>query len=219
VIVDDEPLVRDGFRMIVDAHPDMAVVGVGGDGAEAVALVDEHRPDVVLIDVRMPVMDGITATRLVVGRHPATRVVVLTTFDDDEYVNAALRAGASGFLLKRLTSSDLVHAIRVVAGGDALLAPSVTRRLIERYAAQPTDGGSPHVVDLAAVHGLTEREIDVLHEVVAGRTNPEIAVALGLGESTVKTHVSNVLAKIHCRDRVQAVIFAYDAGLIAPRPR
>ena len=192
VVVDDEPLVRDGFRMIVDAQPDMSVVGVAADGDEAVAVVVAQAPDVVLMDVRMPNTDGITATRRIVEAGVDSRVIVLTTFDHDEYVHGALRAGASGFMLKRLTSADLLQAIRVVATGEALLAPSITRRLIEQFSATagPAGAGQPMpTVDLARRYRLTDREIDIFHQLAAGlgRT-PRSPEALDVREATVKTH-------------------------------
>lgn len=222
LLVDDEPLVREGFGLIVGSQSDLEVVGDAADGAAGVELARRHRPDVVLMDVRMPVLDGIAATRAITAELATTRVIVLTTFDLDDYVHDALRAGASGFLLKRVTGAELLNAIRVVASGEALLAPSVTRRLIERFYAGGQPGTIPHgtapgVVDLAERYRLTDREIDVLHELAAGRSNAEIAAALQLGESTVKTHISNVFVKTGCRDRVQAVILAYDCGLVAPR--
>lgn len=218
VVVDDEPLVREGFRLIVDSQDDLSVVGEAADGAEALRVVLTERPDVVLMDVRMPGIDGITATRRIVEAGLPTRVIVLTTFDQDEYVRQALRAGASGFMLKRLTSADLLHAIRVVAAGEALLAPSVTRRLIDQFHRhEGRSHATVDTVDLAERYRLTEREIDILHEVAAGRSNAEIADALDLREATVKSHVSSLLAKTGCRDRVQAVILAYDCGIVAPR--
>lgn len=220
VLVDDEPLVRDGFRLILESQPDLRVVAEAADGEQAAAAVAEHRPDVVLMDVRMPGVDGITATRRIVEAGAASRVIVLTTFDHDEYVHGALRAGASGFLLKRLTSADLHHAIRVVATGDALLAPSVTRRLLEQFSSAQAvvRAGPVEPVDLAARYRLTDREIDIFHHIAAGRSNAEIAAALDVREATVKTHVSSVLVKTGCRDRVQAVILAYDCGIVAPNP-
>ncbi len=217
VVVDDEPLVRDGFRMILDAQPDMTVVGEAADGEQAVAVVLAERPDVVLMDVRMPGTDGISATRRIVEAGSDSRVIVLTTFDHDEYVHGALRAGASGFMLKRLTSADLLQAVRVVAAGEALLAPSITRRLIEQFSAAAGAGAMP-VVDLAERYRLTDREIDIFHQLAAGRSNAEIARALDVREATVKTHLSSVLVKTGCRDRVQAVILAYDCGIVEPRP-
>jgi DNA-binding NarL/FixJ family response regulator len=213
VLADDQALVRGGFRMILDARDDMEVVGEAGDGEEAVALVESHGPDVVLMDVRMPGMDGIEATRRIVASGSAARVVVLTTYDVDEYVFAALRAGASGFMLKDVRPPDLVEAIRVVARGDALLAPSVTRRLLDRFAdVVPDTTAAP-----ADLEELTEREVEVLRFVALALSNAEIAKRLHLTEATVKTHVSSLLRKLGLRDRVQAVVFAYDVGLVRPR--
>ena len=214
VVADDQELVRSGFAMIVDAQPDLVVVGEAADGAEAVTVARRERADVVLMDVRMPRLDGIEATRRLAGPDVAdpVKVVILTTFDLDEYVYAALRAGASGFLLKDVRREDLVHAVRVVAAGEALLAPSVTRRLIADFAARPTpDAGRPADLDR-----LTPREHEVLELIGLGRNNAEIGAALVVGEATVKTHVGRVLMKLGLRDRVQAVIYAYEAGLVAP---
>lgn len=215
-IVDDEPLVRDGFGMIIDAQPDMEVVAQATDGSEALTIVTAERPDVVLMDVRMPGTDGITATRRIVESGSPARVIVLTTFDHDEYVHGALRAGASGFMLKRLTSADLLQAIRVVASGEALLAPSITRRLLEQFSSTTQQVAT---VDLAERYRLTDREIDIFHQLAAGRSNAEIAEALDVREATVKTHISSLLVKTGCRDRVQAVILAYDCGIVAPTSR
>jgi DNA-binding NarL/FixJ family response regulator len=213
VIADDQALVRGGFRMILDAREDIEVAGEAADGAEAVALVAEHEPDVVLMDVRMPNVDGIEATRQIVASGSPARIIILTTHDVDEYVFAALRAGASGFLLKDVRPPDLVEAIRVVARGDALLAASVTRRLLDRFAAVlPADAATPADLD-----ELTERELEVLRLVALALSNAEIAARLVLTEATVKTHVSSVLRKLDLRDRVQAVVFAYDVGLVRPR--
>jgi DNA-binding NarL/FixJ family response regulator len=214
VVADDQELVRSGFAMIVGAQPDLVVVGEAADGAEAVTVARRERADVVLMDVRMPRVDGIEATRRLAGPDVAdpVKVVILTTFDLDEYVYAALRAGASGFLLKDVRREDLVHAIRVVAAGEALLAPSVTRRLIADFAARPAaDAGRPAELDR-----LTPREHEVLELIGLGRNNAEIGAALVVGEATVKTHVGRVLMKLGLRDRVQAVIYAYEAGLVAP---
>ena len=222
VVADDQELVRSGFAMIVDAQPDLAVVGEAADGEEAVAVARDMRADIVLMDVRMPRLDGIEATRRLAGPDVAepVKVVILTTFDLDEYVFAALRAGASGFLLKDLRRDDLVHAIRVVAGGEALLAPSVTRRLIEDYARRPGAPGGPGVAGAdsaaAGLARLTPREQEVLQLIGQGANNAEIGAALIVGEATVKTHVGRVLMKLGLRDRVQAVIYAYEAGLVAP---
>lgn len=209
-IVDDQALVRSGFRMILEAQDDFDVVGEAENGRVAVDVVLAASVDVVLMDVRMPELDGIEATARIIREKPDTRVLILTTFDLDEYVARALRAGASGFLLKDVRPAQLVEAIRVVAGGDALLAPTITRRLLDRFAASLDAGPSP---DLA---GLTERELEILKLVAEGLSNAEIADRLFLGESTVKTHVSAVLRKLGVRDRVQAVIAAYDAGLVRP---
>lgn len=199
-------MVRAGFRMIVQSQPDMQVAGEAADGQEAVDLVRKERPDVVLMDVRMPRLDGIAATRQVAGM---TRVVILTTFELDEYVFDALGAGASAFLLKAAPPEDLIKAIRVVAAGDALLAPSVTKRLIEEFARRP----EPPNRKPKALDSLTERELEVLREVARGLTNQEIAGRLHVSETTVKTHVAHLLDKLDLRDRVQAVILAYEAGL------
>ena len=214
VLADDQELVRSGFRMILDARPDLEVVGEAGDGAQAVALVERLRPDVVLMDVRMPDVDGLEATRRIVAAGSPARIIVLTTYDADEYVFAALRAGASGFMLKDVRPTDLVEAVRVVARGDALLAPSVTRRLLDRFAdALPGPDAAPSP-DLAE---LTERELEVLRLVALALSNAEIAGRLVLTEATVKTHVSSILRKLGLRDRVQAVVLAYDVGLVRPR--
>jgi len=213
LVVDDQALIRSGLRMILDAETDMTVVGEAADGREAVLSGKRLRPDVILMDVRMPVMDGIDATRQLLGSglDPDPSVLILTTFDLDEYVYAAIRAGASGFLLKDAPPDDLIHAIRVVAGGDALLAPSVTRRLIEEFAARPTPETQPEGMD-----DLTDREIEVLRSLAAGLSNAEIANALFVSEATVKTHVSHILTKLDLRDRVQAVVVAYESGLVRP---
>ena len=215
LVVDDQAMVRAGFAALLDAQPDIQVVGQASDGDEGVRLAAETRPDVVLMDVRMPVLDGIEATKamLAPGRPtPLPKVVVLTTFDVDDYVLDALRAGASGFLLKDALPDDLVEAVRVVARGDALLAPSVTRRLIERFAGRPT-GTTAIGSDLDV---LTDREREVLREIAQGRSNSEIAAALFIAEQTVKSHVSRVLTKLGLRDRAQAVVVAYESGLVVP---
>ncbi|GIH15751.1 response regulator [Rugosimonospora africana] len=217
VIADDQALVRSGFAMIL-AAADIDVVGNAADGAAAVAAVRQLRPDLVLMDVRMPEVDGLEATRRILATAPTTtggepvRVIILTTFDLDEYVYAALRAGASGFLLKDVTPDHLVHALRLVRTGDAMLAPSITRRLIARFA-QPGAGRPPLAGDLAT---LTAREREVLVEMAAGQSNREIAEAMYLSEATVRTHVARILAKLHVRDRVQAVVVAYETGLVQP---
>jgi DNA-binding NarL/FixJ family response regulator len=212
VIADDQTLVRGGFRMILRAERDIDVVGEAADGAEAIALARELGPDVVLMDVRMPNVDGIEATRRIVdGSEHAPRVLVLTTFDLDEYVYEALRAGASGFLLKDAPEEQLVSGIRIVAGGASLFAPAVTRRLIERFA-----GGSPPVPP-AALGELTPRELEVLRLVARGLSNAEIAAELVLSEHTAKTHVAHILDKLDLRDRVQAVVLAYESGIVRVR--
>jgi DNA-binding NarL/FixJ family response regulator len=215
LICDDQALVRGGFKAILSAKPEVEVVGEAENGAEAIALAERRRPDVILMDIRMPVLDGVEATRRLVSQGSPARILVLTTFDLDEYVHAAIRAGASGFLLKDVTPAQLLEAIRVVAAGDALLAPSVTRRLLERFATTlPLGDGSSD-----ALAELTARETEVLMLVAGGRSNAEIAADLVLSEATVKTHISSVLRKLGLRDRVQAVIFAYEAGLVGrPRP-
>ena len=213
VIADDQTLVRAGFRMILDARDDIEVVGEAEDGDEAVALVEALAPDVVLMDVRMTGVDGIEATRRIVAGGSPARIIILTTYDLDEYVFAALRAGASGFMLKDVRPADLVEGIRVVARGDALLAASVTRRLLDRFVqVLPDPAHAPP--DLGE---LTEREVEVLHLVASALSNAEIAEQLYLSEATVKTHVSSVLRKLGLRDRVQAVVYAYDVGLVQPR--
>ncbi|BCJ75749.1 DNA-binding response regulator [Catellatospora sp. IY07-71] len=210
LIADDQAMVRQGFGALLSAQPDLVVVGDAADGAEAVAAARRFDPDVVLMDVRMPVMDGLEATRRLAGAE-RPKVVILTTFDLDDYVYEALRAGASGFLLKDAPAADLVHAVRVVAGGEALLAPSVTRRLIAEFAARPRPD-RPRPVSL---HALTARETEVLRMVARGLSNQEIAAALVLAEQTVKTHVSRMLTKCGLRDRAQAVVLAYESGLVA----
>ncbi len=215
VIVDDQPLMRTGFRMILDAEPDIEVVGEGGDGLDAIELARHARPDVVLMDIRMPRMDGIAATRELAGseaRDPV-RVLILTTFDLDELVLGALRAGASGFLLKDAPPEDMVEAIRIVARGDALIAPSVTRRLLDRFASKLPD---PQRSRPAALDTLTARELEVLGLVARGLSNGEIADQLVVSETTVKTHVGRILSKLDLRDRVQAVVLAYETGVVQP---
>ncbi|HZP57063.1 MAG TPA: response regulator transcription factor [Dehalococcoidia bacterium] len=216
LLVDDESLVRAGFRLILDSEEDIEVVGEAGTGAEAVALTKTLDPDVVLMDIQMPVMNGLDATReiMALGRTGTSRVIILTTFELDEYVYEALRAGASGFLLKRAPAADLVAGIRIVAAGEALLAPSVTRRLINQFAAQPGPAGGE---DAARLSALTEREREVLGLMAHGLSNAEIAEQLVLTEGTVKTHVKHVFEKLGLRDRTQAVILAYDVGLVRPK--
>jgi DNA-binding NarL/FixJ family response regulator len=212
LLADDQALVRGGFHLILESKPGIAVVGEAADGAEAIELARRTQPDVVLMDVRMPRVDGIEATREIVAAATA-RVLILTTFDLDEYVFAALRAGASGFLLKDVRPAQLVEAVHVIAAGDALLSPAVTRRLLDRFAAV-----LPPAADaLPQLDELTERELDVLRLVAQGLSNAELAQRLVLTEATVKTHVSSVLRKLGLRDRVQAVVLAYDVGLVKPR--
>jgi DNA-binding NarL/FixJ family response regulator len=222
LLVDDQPLLRMALGMVLEAHDDLTVCGEAGDGAAAVQLTAQLKPDVVLLDIRMPVMDGIAATRQIVGSGTTSRVLLLTTFDLDEYAYAGLRAGASGFLLKLVHPTELVTAIRAVASGDAVVAPSVTRRLLDTF--------GPHLPDPAAVQNqatvsdnllapLTEREREVLIEVAHGRSNAEIAARMHLSDATIKTHVDHILAKLGLRDRVQVVVLAYDVGLVQPKPR
>ncbi len=210
LVADDQQLVRSGFRMILGADPELEVVGEAGDGVEAVARARDLQPDVVLMDVRMPRVDGIEATRQLSAREDAPRVLVLTTFDLDEYVFAALRAGASGFLLKDAPEAQLLAAIRIVADGGSLFAPTVTRRLIERFADLGEQQAPPDL------DGLTARELEVLGLLARGRSNAEIAAELVVSEHTVKTHVARVLGKLGLRDRIQAVILAYESGLVRP---
>lgn len=212
LLVDDHALVRAGFRLILDAESGVEVVGEAGDGAEAILAVERLRPDVVLMDIQMPRMDGLEATRRIVQTAATTRVIILTTFERDDYIFEALRAGASGFLLKNAPPDELVHAVRVVAGGDALLAPSITRKVIEGYVRRPAADPAHH----AALGRLTDREREILVLLAGGKSNAELAVHLFLGEGTIKTHVSNMLTKLGLRDRVQAVVFAYESGLVEP---
>lgn len=210
LIVDDQQLARAGLRMILDGQPDIRIVGEGGDGAEAVSLARRLRPTVAILDIRMPRVDGLEATRRIVAAEPATRILLLTTFDLDEYAYEGLRAGASGFLLKDAPAEDIVHAVRTVARGDTTLAPTVTRRLIEEHVGRPRPDAFP------ALEALTSRELDVLRLLAVGCSNAEIGDRLGLSEATVKTHVGRVLDKLGVRDRVQAVICAYESGLVEP---
>ncbi len=216
LIVDDQPLQRLGFRMLLETNPDTEVVGEAGNGAEAIRQAESLHPDVILMDIRMPGVDGIEATRRLTAASGRSRILILTTFDLDEYVHAALRAGASGFLLKDARPEELLSGIRSVAAGDAIIAPALTRRLLDAFA--------PHLGEQSALieghqelNALTEREREILIAIGSGWTNGEIAQRLVLSESTVKTHVGRVLAKIGARDRIQAVIYAYDHGLTHPK--
>jgi DNA-binding NarL/FixJ family response regulator len=214
LLVDDQTLLRLGFRLVLEAQLDMTVVGEAGAGAEAVAQVAALAPDVVLMDVRMPGMDGIEATELITRDHPTSRVLILTTFDLDEYAFAALHAGAAGFLLKNVQPAELIAGIRTVAAGDGVVAPRLTRQLIETFTQQhQTRLGT---ADDSRLDRLTDREREVLIEIAKGHSNAEIAGTLGLSEATVKTHVSRILPKLGLRDRVQAVVLAYQTGLLRP---
>jgi DNA-binding NarL/FixJ family response regulator len=210
-LVDDDHLVRSGVRMILESVDDVVVVGEAADGRRGVELVTREAPDVALVDVRMPVMDGIEATARLTAEAPATRVVILTTFEHDEYVFDAIRAGASGFLLKRTPPEELIAAVRVVAGGEALLSPSVTRRLIEAFARTPAPAPAPPLPD-----PLTDRETEVLVALASGASNAELALRLYISEETVRTHVKRVLHKLGLRDRAQAIVYAYESGLVRP---
>ena len=215
VIADDQALVRGGFRLILEAQKDIDVVGEAEDGEQALAQARALRPDVVLMDIRMPKMDGLEATRRLLATESASRVLVLTTLDADEYVYEAMKAGASGFLLKDVRPEQFADAVRVVASGDALLAPTITRRLIEDFVRRPPPG-SRAPVELAE---LSDRELQVLKLIAQGLSNAEIATSLFLSEATVKTHVTNILAKLRLRDRVQAVVLSYECGLVQPASR
>ena len=215
LVCDDQALVRDGFRMILSAEENIDVVGEAGDGVEAVDLTKRLLPHVVLMDVRMPVMDGIEATRRIVASGVESRVLILTTFDLDEYVYEALRAGASGFLLKDVTAQQLVNAVHIIASGEALLAPTVTRRLLDRFADSMPAADARLALVIAS---LTEREREILTLLASGRSNAELAKELYLSEPTIKTHLSSIFRKLGVRDRVQAVIAAYDARLVEPAP-
>jgi DNA-binding NarL/FixJ family response regulator len=215
LLADDEQLIRTGFRLILESEPDFEVVGEAANGIQAIDLAEKLDPDVILMDVQMPEMDGLEATRQIaaLGRDETSRVLVLTTFEIDEYVYEALRAGASGFLLKRTPAADLIAGIRVIASGDALLAPSVTRRLIDQFSQRP----AARRTDARTLEGLTEREREVLILVARGLSNAEIAELLVLSEGTVKTHIKHIFSKLDLRDRTQAVILAYDSGLVEPK--
>ncbi|MBN2177512.1 MAG: response regulator transcription factor [Demequinaceae bacterium] len=220
LLVDDQAMVRAGLKMILDSEPDIEVCCEVEEGEKAAAAVQEHHPDIVLMDIRMPGMDGLAATREVLAADPDAKVVILTTFDLDEYVYGALRAGASGFLLKSADGDTLVESVRIIAGGEALLAPEVTRRVIEQFArgerAAATTDEEHHPTE-EAIGDLSEREVEVLQLMARGLSNHEIAKELFLSSTTVKTHVSHILTKLGVRDRVQAVVEAYDSGIVAPR--
>jgi DNA-binding NarL/FixJ family response regulator len=219
LIADDQAMVREGFGALLGAQDGITVAGLAADGAQAVRLARELEPDVVLMDVRMPVLDGLAATRELLRGDGGPRVLMLTTFDLDEYVYEALRAGASGFLLKDAPAAELVHAVRVVAAGDALLAPSVTRRLIADFAQQarrPADPPGPQSAEAAALEQVTPREAQVLALIARGLSNTEISAELVIAEQTTKTHVGRILMKLGLRDRAQAVVFAYESGLVSP---
>lgn len=219
LLADDDALVRAGMRMIVESQDDLEVVGEAEDGGDAIVQTADHLPDVVLMDIRMPGTDGLAATRQIVASHSGVRVLVLTTFEVDEYVFEAVRAGASGFLLKRTPPDELLRAIRTIASGDALLGPSVTVRLMREFARVTEEGSRETGRSSEAVEDLTPRELEVLILMGRGRTNREIASELYIGESTVKTHVKRVLMKLALRDRVHAVVFAYEHGLLEPTTR
>ncbi|MEE1621075.1 response regulator [Zafaria sp. Z1313] len=227
LLVDDQPLLRMGFRLILEGEEDLHIVGEASDGQEGVERAEELRPDVVLMDVRMPRMDGIEATRRIAAAHPDARIIILTTFDLDEYAFAGLQAGASAFLLKDVAPEELVHAVRLVASGDAVVAPRVTQRLLETYvrsagtAGRGTTGAAhattPHAPERdPLLEDLTPRELEVLGAISEGLSNAEIAHRFFLSEATVKTHVRRILTKLHLRDRVQAVVYAYETGLVVP---
>jgi DNA-binding NarL/FixJ family response regulator len=216
LLADDQPLLRRGFRMILEAEEDLTVTAEAGNGAEAIELTRRHTPDVVLMDIRMPGTDGIEATRRITAEHPEVRVLVLTTFDLDEYAFGALRAGASGFLLKDVRPGEVVAAIRTVASGNAVVSPRVTRRLLEEYAQVLPLSSAVQGERYPALPTLTEREREVLVAVAHGLSNIEIAASLHVSETTVKSHVGRILAKLNLRDRVQVVVLAYEAGLVRP---
>jgi DNA-binding NarL/FixJ family response regulator len=216
LLVDDQEMMRMAYRMVIDSQPDLRVIGEAANGADAVAETARLNPDVVLMDVRMPQMDGVEATRQIVSTDGEARIIILTTFDLDEYVFAALRAGASGFLLKDAQPTDLLSGIRAVASGDAVVAPSVTGRLLARYIHRLPTPGQPDAAQRDRLETLTARELEVLYEVARSLSNAEIAEKLFLSEATVKTHVGRILSKLGLRDRVQVVVFAYETGLVTP---
>jgi DNA-binding NarL/FixJ family response regulator len=215
LIADDQDLVRVGLRRILEAQDDIEVIAEAGDGVEAIALAKEHEPDLVLMDIRMPRIDGLEATARLAQDMPALRIIILSTFDNDEYVYRALTAGASGFLLKSTPPTRLIDGVRLAVSGEALLAPSITRRMIEEWVRRPAPGAGPS----PRLDPLTQRELEVLTQIGRGKSNAEISTALFLSESTVKTHINRILAKLGLRDRVQAVVFAYECGLVTPGAR
>ncbi|HTX45208.1 MAG TPA: response regulator transcription factor [Solirubrobacteraceae bacterium] len=216
LLADDQEMMRMAYRMVIDSQPDLRVIGEAANGADAVAETARLNPDVVLMDVRMPQMDGVEATRQIVSANGEARIIILTTFDLDEYVFAALRAGASGFLLKDAQPTDLLSGIRAVASGDAVVAPSVTGRLLARYIHRLPTPGQTDIAQRDRLETLTARELEVLYEVAGSLSNAEIAEKLFLSEATVKTHVGRILSKLGLRDRVQVVVFAYETGLVTP---
>lgn len=217
LLVDDQPLLRVGFRMVLESEDGLEVVGEAGDGAEALRLTRQLAPDVVLMDVRMPVMDGIAATRRIAASESSARVIILTTFDLDEYAFAGLQAGASAFLLKDVAPAELVHAVRLVASGDAVVSPRVTQRLLETYVRSAGSAVErPEAQPDPLLKDLTPRELEVLRAICEGLSNAEIAHRLFLSEATVKSHVRRILSKLHLRDRVQAVVYGYETGLVVP---
>ncbi len=216
LLVDDQPLLRMGFRLILEGEEDLRIVGEASDGAEAIRLVGELSPDVVLMDVRMPVLDGIESTRAITAAGSCARIIILTTFDVDEYAFAGLQAGASAFLLKDAAPSDLINAVRVVASGDAVVAPRITQRLLETYVRGSARPAPPAPAPDPLLADLTPRETEMLEAMAEGLSNAEIAHRYFLSEATVKTHVRRILTKLHLRDRVQAVVYAYETGLVVP---
>jgi DNA-binding NarL/FixJ family response regulator len=219
LLVDDQELMRMGFRMVIESQTDLAIVGEAANGCQAIAAAARLRPDIVLMDVRMPELDGIEATKQIIAADDRVQIIILTTFDLDEYAYAALRAGASGFLLKDAEPAELLAAIRAVASGDAVIAPSVTRRLLVRFLPHLPDPAAPDPAAHTALQSLTPREREVLGEVARSHSNAEIAERLVLSEATVKTHVGRILAKLSLRDRVQIVVFAYEHRLVVPSPQ